>query len=169
MWNNTDEPLAFLITFRAYGTWLHGDERTSIDRNHNAFGSPRIAPNQKWEEYNNSLLTQPPVELTAARRNSVTKAIRETCEKRRWLLYAFNIRTNHGHGVVHSADRPPGIILNAFKANATRQMREDGCWTSDRSPWVEKGSKRRLWNERSLERAIHYVLFGQGDELPNFD
>jgi hypothetical protein len=28
---------------------------------------------------------------------------------------------------------------------------------------------RNLWTERSVERAIDYVLFGQGDELPDFD
>ena len=31
-------PLGFLITFRCYGTWLHGDERGSIDRGHNSPG-----------------------------------------------------------------------------------------------------------------------------------
>ena len=29
VWNDTDTPLAYLITFRSYGTWLHGDERGS--------------------------------------------------------------------------------------------------------------------------------------------
>jgi hypothetical protein len=27
-----DIPLAYLISFRAYGTWLHGDRRGSVDR-----------------------------------------------------------------------------------------------------------------------------------------
>ena len=26
-WNDTGIPLAYLITFRCYGTWLHGDAR----------------------------------------------------------------------------------------------------------------------------------------------
>jgi len=38
-------PLAYLITFRAYGTWLHGDSRGSVDRFHNRYGAPLIAPN----------------------------------------------------------------------------------------------------------------------------
>ncbi len=38
-WNDTDTPLAYLITFRTYGTWLHGDERGSVDKNHNKFGT----------------------------------------------------------------------------------------------------------------------------------
>jgi hypothetical protein len=61
------------------------------------------------------------------------------------------------------------LALNAFKANATRQMRQDGCWEMDYSPWVDKGSRRYLWNQRSVERAIDYVINGQGDELPDFD
>jgi hypothetical protein len=32
MWNDTDLPLGYLITFRCYGSWLHGDKRGSIDR-----------------------------------------------------------------------------------------------------------------------------------------
>ena len=32
-------PLGYLITFRGYGTWLHGDRRGSVDRFHNRFGT----------------------------------------------------------------------------------------------------------------------------------
>jgi hypothetical protein len=34
----------------------------------------------------------------------------------------------------------PERALIAFKAHATRQMRQDNCWRHDYSPW-EKGSK----------------------------
>ena len=61
------------------------------------------------------------------------------------------------------------MVLNAFKANATRQLREDGLWSYPFSPWADKGSQRKLWNEQSVARAIDYVLYGQGDELPDFD
>ena len=40
--NDDNIPLAYFITFRAYGTWLHGDERGSVDRLHNTFGSPSL-------------------------------------------------------------------------------------------------------------------------------
>ena len=29
--------------------------------------------------------------------------------------------------------------------------------------------QRYLWNERSVAQAIEYVLYGQGDDLPDFD
>ena len=59
--------------------------------------------------------------------------------------------------------------MTAFKANATKQMRNDEGWHFEHSPWAEKGSKRNLWNERSIANAIDYVLNGQGDDLPDFD
>ncbi len=109
-----------------------------------------------------------PLLLDAKQRKSIEAAIRETCKIRKWSLLAFNIRTNHVHTVM-TAYRKPELVLNAFKANATRQLREDGLWCHPFSPWADKGSKRRLWNERSVTRAIEYVLYDQGDELPDFD
>jgi len=93
MWNDTDIPLAYFISFRAYGTWLHGDKRGSIDRFNNRYRSPYIP----------------------------------------------------------------------------RQLRQDGLWLYSFTPWADKGSKRRLWNERSVAKAIDYVLNGQGNDLPDFD
>jgi len=74
----------------------------------------------------------------------------------------------HVHTVV-TANRKPQLVLNAFKANATQQLREDGLWPHPFSPWADKGSKRRLWNVQSVANAIDYVLNGQSDDLPNFD
>ena len=95
-------------------------------------------------------------------------AIKETCRIRKWDLYALAVRSNHIHSVV-SADKKPEQILGAFKANATRQLREDGLWSYSFSPWADKGSKRWLWNEESVTAAIDYVLYGQGNDLPDFD
>ena len=169
MWNDTDIPLAYLITFRTYGTWLHGDKRGSVDRFHNAFNSPYIAPSKKWHRHNTQTLKNEPVLLKAKQRDSIEKAIRETCQKRGWILEAINVRTNHVHTVVKIGIKPPELALNAFKANATRQLRVDGCWQKTYSPWADKGSKRHLWNEHSVGLAINYVINEQGDKLPNFD
>jgi REP element-mobilizing transposase RayT len=169
MWNDTDIPLAYLITFRCYGTWLHGDERGSVNRFRNQHNSSRLPHEKAWIETNTKRLKGEIVTLDAKKRDTVEKAIRETCEFREWNLKAINVRTNHVHLVVSIGIKTPEIALNAFKANATRQMREDNCWQGDRTPWAAKGSKRYLWNEKSIELAIDYVMNGQGDDLPNFD
>jgi len=168
MWNDTDIPLAHLITFRSYGTWLHGDERGSIDRFHNRYKSPYIKPNPQWHRHNTRVLKRDAVILDAAQRKSVEQSIRANCECRRWHLHALNVRTNHAHIVVSIGSVKPERALIAFKANATKQMRLDGCWRYELTPWAEKGSKRCLWNEKSVASAIDYVLNGQWDELPDF-
>jgi REP element-mobilizing transposase RayT len=81
----------------------------------------------------------------------------------------MNVRTNHVHVVVSIGTTKASRALNALKANATRQMREDGNWKSARTPWADKGSERHLWNERSVALAIDYVNNGQGGKLPDFD
>jgi REP element-mobilizing transposase RayT len=168
MWNDTETPLAYFISFRSYGTWLHGDKRSSIDRLHNRFGDPYLPPNEAWQRHNRKQLKTAPFILRARERRSVETAIRETCSIRKWDLQAFNVRTNHVHTVV-TANRKPSLVLNAFKANATRQLRQDQLWPHSFSPWADKGSKIKLWNERSVANAIDYVLYGQGNDLPNFD
>jgi REP element-mobilizing transposase RayT len=175
MWNDTDIPLAYLITFRSYGTWLHGDERGSIDRYHNQYRSPYLAPDKKRLERSMRLLSGKIVTLNVRQRRCIEIAICETCDVRKWILRAINVRTNHIHLVVSIGMATPERALNDFKAYATRKMRREGCWASERTPWADKGSKRRLWNERSVERAIDYVLNrqggdnGQGGDPPDFD
>ena len=127
-----------------------------------------MAFNETWHEYNQQRLRVKPLILGARYREFVEKAVRETCEIRKWWLYAINVRTNHVHTVV-SANRKPELVLNAFKANATRELKQNGLWTESLSPWAGNGSKRRLWNEQSVAKAIDYVLNGQGDDLPTFD
>jgi len=168
MWNDTDTPLAYFISFRSYGTWLHGDARGSIDRFHNRYRDPYLPPNETWQRHNRKQLKRDPFILGARERGSVEKAIRETCIIRKWQLQAFNVRTNHVHTVV-TASREPELVLNAFKANATRQLREDQLWAHQSSPWADKGSKVRLWNDRSVAAAIDYVQNRQGDDLTKIE
>lgn len=107
--------------------------------------------------------------LDASQRKSVELALREVCDYRRWLLHAMSVRTNHAHVVVSTGGIKPERALNAFKAYATRRLRADGRWNKTHSPWAGRGSKKSLWNERSMSIAIDYVINGQGDDLPEFE
>src|SRR5688572_4194042 len=110
MWNDTDIPLALFLTFRAYGTWLHGDERGSVDRHNNVYGTPRIQPNDHLESITRARLKFPPVRLDARRRTSIEASVRETAAKRGWGLGAFNIRTNHVHIVAAVGAKAPDLV-----------------------------------------------------------
>ena len=68
MWNDTDIPLAYLITFRSYGTWLHGDKRGSVDRFHNHYSY--LPPDEERLIHTLSQLSREIVTLNAPRINT---------------------------------------------------------------------------------------------------
>ena len=162
--NDDHIPLGYLLTFRAYGTWLHGDKRGSIDRHHHRYGTPALPASPRRKEIERSLLKQTPVRFNARQRDAIECGIRETCAIRKWELWTLNVRSNHLHCVV-TANCNPKTVLVALKANATRAMREAGCWRSELSPWAQRGSKRYLWTEEELANAIAYVVEEQGEPL----
>ena len=162
--DDNDFPLAYLITFRCYGTWLHGDSRHSMDRVHNVYGSLKIPPNQHLQKSDQEQLAHPPIELNAPHRKVVEKAIREVCAVRRYGLRAINVRTNHVHVVVTAMSQPEPVLL-AFKSYATRGLRSAGLVGDGVRPWARHGSTVYLWKERDVAEAISYVVLGQGDEL----
>jgi len=169
MWNDTDEPLAYLITFRTYGTWLHGDKRGSTSRHHNKFNSSKLRHEPNWLEVNKSRMADDPVMLNHDQRAVVRDAIKETCKIRGWSLLAVNVRSNHAHSVITARSKSPGNVLNAIKANSTRVLRETGQWTRPSSAWSNKGRTGNLGNDKSGGRACVYVEFEQGDNPPSFD
>ena len=167
LWDDNEFPLAYLITFRTYGTWLHGDERGSIDRYHNKFRGPRVPANQTMQIQQGAKLKSEAVTLNAVQRAVVVHAIQHVCLYRGWKICAINVRTNHIHVVVSAAVRPEKIVRD-FKAYATRALRDAQLWSNEHSPWVDGGSKRYLWKENSVQNACEYVVNGQGWDLPDY-
>jgi REP element-mobilizing transposase RayT len=167
-WDDNEYPLAYLITFRTYGTWLHGDERDSVDlRGQNIYGAPRVHPNKQLSRLMVENMKHPPFKRDGPQRAAVEAAIREVSEFKSYGLSAVNVRTNHVHSVVH-ANSKPEPVANALKAYATRRLRIEGLVQAEQKIWSRGVSTRYLWQERSVELAIDYVLNGQGEDLPDF-
>ena len=157
-------PLAYLITIRCYGTWLHGDPRGSMNRKeHHQYGGPQIEPNRKLREAEEAELKHAPVVLTDPQRTIVEGAIREVCDHRGYQLLAVNARTNHVHTVI-AANCRPEAVMNALKAYATRQLRGAGLLANGVRPWARHGSSPYLWTSEQVRRAMDYVLNGQDDK-----
>ena len=163
------EPLAYLITFRCYGTWIHGDERSSVNRRtNNIHGTPKGKPNAALERTERGFLKNEPIKLDGIMRRAVETAIREVCDFRVYNLHALNVRTNHIHLVI-SARRKPEFLLNSMKSYCTRKLRSEGLVAETTKIWSRHGSTRYLWTERHIEIAVEYVQHGQGGEIPDFD
>jgi len=159
----------YLITFRCYGTWLHGEERGSVDRRwYNRFGTPKIKPDGEMAESKTRLMKSEPFLLGIEERKVVEDAIREVCGVRAYGLFAINVRTNHTHSVVSNGGKPERM-MDSFKAYATRALRERGLLATEARAWSRHGSTRYLWTDEHISAAVEYVANGQGGELPKFE
>ncbi|HAU37180.1 MAG TPA: hypothetical protein DCX07_05630 [Phycisphaerales bacterium] len=145
-----------ILTWTTYGSWLQGDRRGWISRLNSCPGAPINEPCAALAASNRKRLHAPPVRLLSRHRRVVEQAVREVCRCRGWELLAVNCRSNHVHLVVRCGENLPEKVLNALKAYSTRALREQVGMTLPRT-WTRDGSKRPLWDDKSLWSACEYV------------
>ena len=154
--------IAYFLTWTCHGTWLHGDERGSVDSDNNRLGRARLAPDTGRLNAEQALLADAVRTLTRDARRVVDDTIRQHCTIRRWQIRALNVRTNHVHVVVSCHDDvSPERVMDQLKAWSTRRLREAGLAGKDSRVWTEHGSTRWINSEIGLQEAIDYVLNGQ--------
>ncbi len=162
------EPLAYFITFSAYGTWLHGRSSGSVDRAHNIPGTPLLPAQPQLETARQRSLRQEPYLFDEPRRTNILRTIQEVAKHRGWKLWAVHVRTTHVHVVVTAAAKPEKVMSD-FKAWASRRLRESFEESEDRDRWTQHGSTRWVDTEESLAAAIAYVVEEQGEAMACFD
>ena len=154
------EPLAYFLTWTTYGTWLPGDERGWVKR-----GKGFQLPDPVLELTSRSRMTESACTLAAEQRELVEQTIADHCDIRGWQLHAGQCRSNHVHVVV-TADQAPEIVRDEFKAWCTRRLKElqRSVRPTDKARkkwWTEKGSRRYIGDQESLEAVIVYVRDAQ--------
>lgn len=155
-------PLAYLLIWSTYGCRLHHDERGSVDRDHNAYGSPQLRPDAFYSKLARDRMPGEPFRLNPWARELVAGAITDHAVVRRWLVKALNPRTEHVHVVVHAPQHPPDTVVSQFKANGTRVLRQRGLAGPKQPVWADRGgSIRYLFTEEALRNACDYVINGQ--------
>jgi REP element-mobilizing transposase RayT len=163
-----NRPLAYFLTFTCHGTWLHGDERGSVDREHNVSGTPVLPPDLLRRAREQAELAEPPYPLDSARRRCTLQALCEIAQRKGWRLHAVHVRTNHVHLVV-TAEGLPERILNDFKtAAASRRLNKSFPAERERTRWTRHGSTRYLWTEEAVAEKVHYVLNEQGEPMERY-
>lgn len=159
--------VTYLITFSCYGAHLHGDERGSVDPDHNQLGSPMLPAKDGLLRYEQDHMTQLPYLLDEPRRSIVLSAIESTCRYRGWQLHAAHVRQNHIHVVVSCECAPEKTAL-AFKAYASRSLNQASLDSPDRKRWTRHFSIRLIGDLAARERAIRYVATKQGEPMTLF-
>jgi len=155
-------PIAYLITFTTYGTWLHGDRRGSVLKKDNQYGSAFARRSSALVGKEHSVLKNAPFVLGPRQREIALGAIMEVCRFRGWRAHAVHVRSNHVHVVVSGEEKPERMMVD-FKAYATRAIRKFANeQASVKKYWTRHGSTRYLWTDESLASAMKYVENGQG-------
>lgn len=152
---NTGEPIAFLITWTCYGTWLPGDERGWY-----RWGEGELQPpNAQFVEMAESKMKESAFKLAPEDREIVEQTISRHCEIRGWTLHAVNARSNHVHVVVTATGYDPRTVHDQFKAWCTRHLKHRHA--NRKRFWTEGGSCRWINQEDELESAVVYVKDAQ--------
>jgi REP element-mobilizing transposase RayT len=158
--------LAYFITFSTDGTWLHGCEKGSVDRQHHAFGTAWLDKDGERLNGEQRKMTQAPYVLDAARREVVCAAIVQLCAEKGWELLALHGRTNHVHIV--AAERDPGRLMSDVKARASRELTRAGFDTPERIRWTRHGSTKHLFHQNDVDERVRYTLDEQGERMSWF-
>ncbi|MBI1918181.1 MAG: transposase [Planctomycetes bacterium] len=151
------EPLAYLITWTTYGTWLPGDERGWVEED--TPGIQEAARRRAGAA--RGRMKEPPVTLDPEQRVVVEATVRAHCDVRHWPLHAVNARTNHIHVVVTAPETDPETVMDQFKAWCSRRLNE--CDAARGVPrrqrwWTHHGSTKWINDEDYFHNAICYVL-----------
>lgn len=157
-------PLAYFLTLRTYGTWLHGNMRGSVDPRHNDYGTPRLPANSRRLECEAARSRSEPQTFNTATAALVEQTITEVCQHRHWHLFCVAARTNHVHVLVQS-EHAPERVMSDFKAWCTRRLRESEHVGPRQDVWADHGSTQYVWSEQELLRVLEYVENGQGPPL----
>lgn len=147
---NTDEPIAYFITWTSYGTWLPGDERGWCRK-----GGDMQPANELFREMALADMKETPFILNLDDRDIVQQTVGKHCEIRDWILHTVRARTNHVHVVVTAAGYKPETVRDQFKAWCTRKLKP--TYPARKRFWTEGGSRRWINHEDDLEAAIIYV------------
>lgn len=157
------DSLGFFLTWPTYGTWLPGDDRGWLEYQHGWHVGDEARRNWAMAKMREDACL-----LVPRQRELVEHTVHRHCEIRGWELFVVNCRSNHIHVVV-AANKNPKVVIAQLKAWSTRRLKEmqlaEGMALEDLRTqwWVERGSRRYLNDQRSLEAAVQYATEAQDE------
>ena len=153
---NSDEPIAFFLTWTVYGTHLQGNDLGWRKRRRgNQEPRPGLA---KWHQ---ERLTHAVVLLSAEQRAAVENECQRHCHHRGWRLWAVSARSNHVHVLVTAPGFSGKVVRDQLKSNCTRGLRAHWPLFRDRPVWTVGGDWKCINDEEELDDDCRYVLEAQ--------
>jgi REP element-mobilizing transposase RayT len=149
------------ITFGTYGTRLHGDERPTVDRDHNTYGRPFLGANERRERFERDLLVARPVYLTRPLQRFIESVIPSICERGGWKFVACAAGPDHVHVVLAADPERHGKDVRRWLKRWLGEALDLECpaRAGEARPgwWAEGGSTKAIHDRAYLGNAIRYV------------
>lgn len=179
-------PLAYHITISTYGCRLHGDDRGTVDRDHNTPSEPFLGPDPARIARERGRMRYSPVVLSIAQRAFVEEQAGSIAGRGGWTLHTVAAAPDHVHALI-SADVEGNVVRRLWKRwlsealskhwptadetmiplgtakssdlVAIHESRGPGVW------WAEGGSVKWIWDSNYLRRAFDYIAAQRANEL----
>ena len=157
----------WFLTWTTYGTWLPDDERGFVGEvlnesgelfNFNEVNTPPAPPNPNLRAAAERVMKSSPLFLDLAQATVLFEQFQETSSVRGWVLIAVAVMRGHLHILVGvPGDPDPEKLLQAFKSYGSRKLNQGWSKPASDTWWTERGSKRKLPDEKAVAAAINYI------------
>ena len=159
------QPFAYFLTFRTYATYLHGDERTTVNPRRNQYSTLKLKCNPKLHQAMELKCSETPLILSLPQCYTVLNSLRKTADYFCWEVFAAHVRTNHVHIILHANISKEKTMMK-LKAYATQALKKEHNALADRKNfWTKHGSTRNIWSAEKAFPALYYVVEQQGASM----
>lgn len=148
---------SWYITWGTFGSRLHGDDRPTVDKTHNVFGTPFVGenPDRLWSEVRR--MTADTVWLGRAQQRFVQDTLPAVCGRGGWLLRVCAAGPDHVHVLCDVLPQTHGEqVRRLMKRWLTQSLARK--WTVPlKGWWAEEGSNKAIRGEDYLNNAYNYI------------
>ena len=147
------------ITFGTYGTRLHGDDRPTVDRDHNELGEPFLEPDPKRWRGDRNRMKAAPVYLTREQCLFIQLTLIAICARGGWTLRTCSAASDHVHLVIDIIPAVHGEkARRLIKRWLTQALNERWPRAEGLAWWADEGSNKVVGNEDYLNPAVPCVF-----------
>jgi REP element-mobilizing transposase RayT len=146
------------ITFGTYGARLHGDNRPTVDREHNQLDTPFLSRDHYREEYERGRLRFPPRYFTTEQRSFIESELPNICHCGGWGYRICAAGPDHVHLLCDViADVHGEKVRRLVKRWLGQELAKHWPLPSGATWWAEEGSNIAIANEEYLNNCFIYI------------
>ncbi|MBY0311790.1 MAG: transposase [Phycisphaerales bacterium] len=152
---------AWHITISTIAARLHGDDRPTVDRDHNRFGTPFLKPDPIRNTREREAMSVGSVVLSSEQRQCIEDAMPEVCLRGGWDFVTCAAGPDHVHVLVRIDESIHGKQVRAWMKRWLTRVLDERWFAPSRSDgsrwWCEGGSTKAVRDAEYFEHVVRYI------------